>query len=111
MNTTPFRPFQPSLTLPLSVAAISLLGAALAHAEPEVAASQSVVGVTPTRNRALGEHPAVLVARLASTRGIDSNTFIVQPPASVTWTRGPAAEPALQVAVGASAGARPAERH
>jgi hypothetical protein len=30
----------------------------------------------------LGEHPAVIVARTWSTRGIDPNTFIVQHPAA-----------------------------
>jgi len=34
---------------------------------------------------ALGEHPAVIVARTWSTRGIDPNTFIVQHPASPRW--------------------------
>jgi len=33
----------------------------------------------------LGEHPAVIVARTWSTRGIDPNTFIVQHPASPRW--------------------------
>ena len=33
----------------------------------------------------LGEHPAVLVARTWSSRGIDPNTFIVLHPAGPTW--------------------------
>jgi hypothetical protein len=33
----------------------------------------------------LGDHPAVLVARTWSTRGIDPNTFIVQHPAGHVW--------------------------
>jgi hypothetical protein len=33
----------------------------------------------------LGEHPAVLVARTWSSRGIDPNTFIVQHPAGRVW--------------------------
>ena len=33
----------------------------------------------------LGEHPAVLVARTWSSRGIDPNTFIVQHPAGPIW--------------------------
>jgi len=33
----------------------------------------------------LGEHPAVLVARTWSNRGIDPNTFIVAHPASPRW--------------------------
>jgi hypothetical protein len=33
----------------------------------------------------LGEHPAVLVARAWSSRGIDPNTFIVAHPAGLRW--------------------------
>jgi hypothetical protein len=33
----------------------------------------------------LGEHPAVLVARTWSSRGIDPNTFIVRHPAGPVW--------------------------
>ena len=33
----------------------------------------------------LGEHPAVLVAKSWSTRGIDPNTFIVLHPAGPIW--------------------------
>ena len=33
----------------------------------------------------LGEHPAVLVARAWSSRGIDPNTFIVAHPAGPRW--------------------------
>ena len=32
------------------------------------------------------DHPAVAVARLSQHAGIDANTFLVQPPASVRWT-------------------------
>ena len=42
-----------------------------------------------------GEHPAVIVA--ARAPAIDPNVFIVQPPASVQWTMGPA--PEAQVAL------------
>lgn len=35
------------------------------------------------------EHPAVQ-ARLAAPAGIDANTFLVQPPATVSWTVTPA---------------------
>lgn len=59
--------------------------------------------LSPARNHANGEHPAVLVARQAAGRGIDSNTFLVQPPASVTWTLGPAAQTGLRVATDATA--------
>lgn len=37
----------------------------------------------PARH-ANGEHPAVLVARQAKV--VNTNTYLVQPPASVTWT-------------------------
>jgi hypothetical protein len=50
--------------------AAALVATSLAHAE----APQS-----------LGEHPAVLVARTWSSRGIDPNTFIVAHPAGVRW--------------------------
>jgi hypothetical protein len=33
----------------------------------------------------LGEHPAVLVARTWSSRGIDPNTFVVMHPAGPIW--------------------------
>jgi hypothetical protein len=32
------------------------------------------------------DHPAVAVARMSHDARIDPNTFIVQPPASVSWT-------------------------
>jgi hypothetical protein len=35
--------------------------------------------------QSLGEHPAVLVARTWSSRGIDPNTFIVRHPAGPIW--------------------------
>jgi len=35
--------------------------------------------------QSLGEHPAVLVARTWSNRGIDPNTFIVRHPAGPRW--------------------------
>jgi hypothetical protein len=36
-----------------------------------------------------GEHPAVLVARTWSSRGIDPNTFIVRHPAGPVWVNTP----------------------
>jgi hypothetical protein len=42
------------------------------------------------------DHPAVAIQRLAAQGGIDPNTFLVQPPASVVWTPLPA--PAVVVA-------------
>jgi hypothetical protein len=39
----------------------------------------------PATAEPLGEHPAVLVARAWSSRGIDPNTFIVAPPAASRW--------------------------
>ncbi|MFM2065775.1 MAG: hypothetical protein RLZZ584_684 [Pseudomonadota bacterium] len=38
------------------------------------------------------EHPAVSQARLAMQGGFDPNSFLVQPPASVLWTMGPAVD-------------------
>lgn len=108
MNTRIFRPCL-TLTLIQAVAATALLSTSPAHAEPAAAASPGPATVTAARAHANGEHPAVRVARLASTRGIDSNTFIVQPPASVTWALGPAGEPALHLAAGATAARRSAE--
>jgi hypothetical protein len=52
--------------------------------------------VTPPARHANGEHPAVLVARQVKT--IDPNTFLVQPPASVTWTVQPKAKLAASTA-------------
>ena len=40
------------------------------------------------------------MARRADGRGIDANTFIVQPPASVRWTLAPEADPVVQLAGG-----------
>lgn len=37
------------------------------------------------------EHPAVTLAAAARPGAVDGNTFLVQPPASVQWTLGPAA--------------------
>jgi hypothetical protein len=51
------------------LAAAALLITSLAHAAPA---------------QPLGEHPAVLVARTWSVRGIDPNTFIVAHPARLT---------------------------
>jgi hypothetical protein len=41
--------------------------------------------VSPANAEALGEHPAVVVARTWNNRGIDPNTFIVAHPASTQW--------------------------
>jgi hypothetical protein len=54
----------------LSSVAATLVIASLAH---------------PATAEPLGEHPAVLVARAWSSRGIDPNTFIVAPPAATRW--------------------------
>ncbi len=42
------------------------------------------------------EHPAVLMARRAVAPHIDVNTFLVQPPATTTWTLGPQVDDAPQ---------------
>jgi hypothetical protein len=41
--------------------------------------------VPPAIAEPLGEHPAVVVARTWNNRAIDTNTFIVAPPASTQW--------------------------
>jgi hypothetical protein len=38
------------------------------------------------------DHPAVATARLAQQDRVDANRFLVQPPASVTWTVQPEAK-------------------
>jgi hypothetical protein len=43
------------------------------------------------------EHPALTARRDAATAGVDANTFLVQPPASTTWTHDTA--PAVVLAV------------
>lgn len=59
------------------LAAAALLVASLAH---------------PAIAEPLGEHPAVLVARTWSTRGIDPNTFIVAHPARLELRAAPPSE-------------------
>jgi hypothetical protein len=58
--------------------------------DAQTAAHFKAVAASAVQKRALGQHPAVLVH--ARPQGIDPNHFIVQPPASVTWTLGPSAE-------------------
>lgn len=62
------------------------------RALPAVDSSTFIVGhpASPTvrGGHANFAHPAVLVAQ-ARTGQLDSNTFLVQPPASVIWTLGP----------------------
>jgi hypothetical protein len=43
------------------------------------------------------EHPALTARREAAAAGIDTNTFLVQPPASTTWTFEAAAPTLLAV--------------
>ena len=50
------------------------------------------------RQHTTGDHPAVVVARLAKQTTVDTNLFRVQPPAAVTWTLQSAGEPAPVVA-------------
>jgi len=53
---------------------------------PSLAAALVVTSLAhPAFAQSLGEHPAVLVARSWSSRGIDPNTFIVAHPAGVRW--------------------------
>jgi len=99
-NSSPFVS-----TLSLGVVAFALLCVGTAQADPLEAAARPAPAAA--HKHANAEHPAVQVARLAAERGIDANTFLVQPPASVSWTLGPADEPALRVA---SLKAAPAHR-
>lgn len=85
---------QAAAALPFSHPAVA--GTALAAAPVVVAqdAAPQLIG-HPASPRwasvhAGGEHPAVLLARRAGT--IDTDHFLVQPPASVQWTLGPARE-------------------
>jgi hypothetical protein len=64
----------------LLIAVLALVSAVVAQAADQ----------TQPARHANGEHPAVLVARQAVT--VNANTFIVQPPASVTWTVQPEAK-------------------
>lgn len=41
--------------------------------------------VSPAMAEPLGDHPAVVVARSWNNQAIDTNTFIVAPPASTKW--------------------------
>lgn len=97
---------RPVFSLPLAVLLSSLSLAAVAgplqpHPAVLVAAKAQTIDpstfrvghpasptwqAAPKAVHANGEHPAVLVARQAQHPHIDSNTFIVQPPASVVWT-------------------------
>ena len=53
---------------------------------PSLAAALVVTSLAhPAVAQTLGEHPAVVVARTWSNRGIDPNTFIVAHPAGVRW--------------------------
>ena len=69
-----------SLVTPLALTAVLLLATLPAQAEDNTASAPHL----------LGQHPAVLVYRRAPV--IDANHFLVQPPASVSWTTQP--EPA-----------------
>jgi len=53
-------------------------------------------GLTFVHGHANHEHPAVATKREAPGQPVDSNQFIVQPPAAVHWA--PASEPAAQLA-------------
>jgi hypothetical protein len=57
-----------------------------ARIQRSLAAALLVTSVAhPAIAESLGEHPAVLVARTWSSRGIDPNTFIVRHPAGPVW--------------------------
>jgi hypothetical protein len=53
---------------------------------PSLAAALVVTSLAqPALAEPLGEHPAVLVARTWTNRGIDPNTFIVAHPSGARW--------------------------
>lgn len=100
LNSNRFNSTPLLATLALGAVAIALLGVGAVQADPVAAAEPTPSAKpSPKRTHANADHPAVQVARLAAACGVDSNTFLVQPPASVAWTLGPAAdEPALRMA-------------
>lgn len=75
-------------------------GTAVAAADQARLASGTGVGhpASPTWRaaRANADHPAVQQAALATR--VDANTFLVQPPAPVKWTLGPASDAPRNVA-------------
>lgn len=75
-------------------------GAAVPAADQARLATGATVGhpASPTvrAGHANAEHPAVLLAD--EPVRVDTNTFIVQPPASTRWTLGPAGNAPLAVA-------------
>jgi hypothetical protein len=77
------------------LAAATLLVASLAH---------------PAIAETLGEHPAVVVARTWSTRGIDPNTFIVLHPAAPKFLAESPTEKASREQSQRAANAAPASR-
>ena len=112
------RPPSHPFTLAVAGAIVGMLcavaaPAGAAPAGPDTAPPSDASAVAAMPTHANGEHPAVRVARLARRAdgsGIDANTFIVQPPASVRWTLGPQADPSVQVAAGAGSTAA-GDRH
>lgn len=62
---------------------------ALAAAIFAIATASQAADTAP---RTTFDHPAVAVARLSQAAPVDANTFLVQPPASVTWTVQPDAK-------------------
>jgi hypothetical protein len=62
--------------------------------QPLAATALMVAALTqPVAAEALGEHPAVLVSKNWSTRGIDPNTFIVAHPARLALLAASPTEP------------------
>ena len=62
--------------------------------QPLAAAALMVAALAqPVAAQTLGEHPAVLVSKNWSTRGIDPNTFIVAHPARLTLLSASPTEP------------------
>jgi hypothetical protein len=88
---TPVNRHSTSRRIPMT-ARFTLIAAALLATTLAARAADE----TPPARHANAEHPAVLVAHQAKT--LDPNTFLVQPPAAVTWTVQPNAKLAATAA-------------
>jgi hypothetical protein len=89
----------------LSLGAAPLAAAQTVGQHPAVSATHALPGIDPNTfivghpasprprsGHANGQHPAITQWERSRTAAIDSNHFLVQPPAAVKWTLGPQAE-------------------
>lgn len=86
----------------MNASKLALVGLCAAALFAVSAGSAQAAGQQSPRAHANGEHPAVVVARLAQHPAVDANQFRVQPPAAVTWTLHSAAETTTVAAVPAT---------